>query len=192
MYYLSRIAKAMAAVPETEEHTIVSQHSRFHELCELYGPPTITRKPLDPIDPSSIEARLIEFTFCFVPSVSDTAAVKSVTLIKKIPRTFGIYRLKGVVGKLFDQRPMSLKLIWETGELDPVPGYVEEWDSSDDEDDGSTRSGVDSGRKAATDAEELVKLGKWIRREVELVDSTRAVGFWIESKDARVRIELRR
>lgn len=31
----------------------------------------------------------------------------------------------------------------------------------------------------------------WERREVELIDSTREVGFWVEGKEARVRVELR-
>ena len=33
--------------------------------------------------------------------------------------------------------------------------------------------------------------GKWVRREVELVDGTREVGFWIEEREARVRVEVR-
>ena len=33
--------------------------------------------------------------------------------------------------------------------------------------------------------------GKWVRREVELVDGTREVGFWIEDRMARVRVEVR-
>ena len=32
---------------------------------------------------------------------------------------------------------------------------------------------------------------KWERREVELVDSTREVGSWVEGKEARIRVEVR-
>ncbi|KAH0545107.1 hypothetical protein GP486_008468, partial [Trichoglossum hirsutum] len=34
MYYLSRIGKALAAVPEAEESRILLQHRRYPELCE--------------------------------------------------------------------------------------------------------------------------------------------------------------
>lgn len=33
--------------------------------------------------------------------------------------------------------------------------------------------------------------GKWVRREVELLDGTRELGFWIEGREARVRVEYR-
>ena len=33
--------------------------------------------------------------------------------------------------------------------------------------------------------------GRWVRREVELLDGTREVGFWIEGREARVRVEWR-
>ena len=32
---------------------------------------------------------------------------------------------------------------------------------------------------------------KWAQREIELVDGTRDVGFWIEGREATVRVELR-
>lgn len=194
MYYLSHIAKAMADVPEAEETNITSQHPRFAELCEIYGAPTVTRKSDTAVDPNSIAARLITFTFYFPsPSEEDTSA-KPVTHTKKIPRAFDTYRLKGIVGRLFGQKPMSLKLTLETGELDPVAGYEEEWDSSDDEDDEGIAKDDQSPRtrEDATSAEEMVKSGKWVTREVELVDSTREVGFWVDGKEARIRVELRR
>ena len=193
MYYLSRIAKAMADVPEAEESNITSQHPRFAELCEIYGAPTVGRKAATAVDPNSIAARLIAFTFYFPTPTSEHASAKApITHTKKIPRTFDTYRLKGIVGRLFGQKPMSLKLIWETGELDPVAGYEEEWDSSDEEEE-EDRDGDQSHtrREAATSADEMVKTGKWVRREVELVDSTREVGFWIDGKEARIRVQLR-
>ncbi|MCJ1401887.1 hypothetical protein MMC11_005104 [Xylographa trunciseda] len=45
------------------------------------------------------------------------------------------------------------------------------------------------GQAVALDEEK--ETGKWVRREVELVDGTREVGHWIEGKEARVRVEYR-
>lgn len=184
----------MADVPEAEEDNITSQHPRFAELCDIYGVPTVTRKGPAAIDPNSMTARLIAFTFYLTPPTSERAFAEPVTCTKKIPRAFDTFRLKGIVGRLFGQKPMSLKLIWETGELDPVAGYEEEWDSSDEEEDEEVAADDDQSprkREDATSADEMVKTGKWVRREVELVDSTREVGFWIDGKEARVRVELR-
>lgn len=194
MYYLSRIAKAMADVPETEVTNITSQHPRFAELCNIYGAPTVTRKAAMAVDPNSIAARLITFTFYFPLSPSEHESAEPVARTKMIPRAFDIYRLKGIVGRLFGKKPMSLKLTWESGELDPVAGYEEEWDSSDEEEivEGENNDQLHRKREDAMSADELVKTGKWVRREVELVDSTREVGFWIDGKEARVRVELRR
>ncbi|KAI9878772.1 MAG: hypothetical protein M1830_010574 [Pleopsidium flavum] len=189
MYYLSRIAKSLATVLETEEPNITSQHRRFAELCETYGPPTVVRTSPSTINPNSLAARLINFTFYCHPSASNESSTDSITRTKEIPRTFDIYRLKGIVGMLFGHRPMGLRLIWETGELDPVAGYEEEWDSSDEEEEEGVLS---SGKgNVAGSQDEFAKEGKWVKREVELVDSTREVGFWIEGREAKVRLELR-
>lgn len=87
----------------------------------------------------------------------------------------GIYALKGIVGRLFDLRPMGLRLVWETGEWDPVPGLGGgDWGGSEDEDENDKRDA-----------------SKWAQREIELVDGTRDVGFWIDGREATVRVELR-
>jgi len=77
---------------------------------------------------------------------------------------------------------MSLKLVWETGEWDPIAGE----DDSDDDDDLEQDVDVEKGKE-----EEEKDKGKWVQREEELVDGTKNVGFWIEGREARVRIELR-
>ena len=91
---------------------------------------------------------------------------------------------------------MKLRLVWETGEWDPVAGTYDSDISSESDDeewvDGGAsseyegtemrdRDGIGKGRKA----------GKWAQREEELVDGTKDVGFWIEGKEARVRVESR-
>jgi hypothetical protein len=39
MYYLSRIGKALSAVPETDELKVLLQHRRYAELCDREIPP---------------------------------------------------------------------------------------------------------------------------------------------------------
>ncbi|KAI9815884.1 MAG: hypothetical protein M1832_005194 [Thelocarpon impressellum] len=173
MYYLSRIAREAAEVPETEEEGLLAKHKRYAELCEAYGTPAINRMTTA-VNPNTLEARLINFTF-ELQSSTDSSEV--VTKTQQIPRTFDVYRLKGLVGRLFGVRPLATRLMWKTGEWDPVAGFHEdEYDSenSDNEAANQERSG-----------------DKWTRRVVELEDGTKEVGFWIETKVAKVRVELR-
>lgn len=122
---------------------------------------------------------------------------------QRIPRTVTPYQLKSIVGRLFALPPAHLRLVWETEEWDPVGRKLgvddeERWSvSSDDEEGegegpvvgqgGSVQAGGAEVEKEAMEREN----GKWVQREVELVDGTRQVGFWIEGKSARVRVEVR-
>ncbi|KFY91082.1 hypothetical protein V498_05671 [Pseudogymnoascus sp. VKM F-4517 (FW-2822)] len=181
MFYLSRIGKEMAAVPEGEEITVTRKHRRFSELCKIYEAP-IVRRADKTINPDLLEARLIKFTF-YLPASTLPGQTSEISKVQEIPRGFDMYRIKGIVGKLFDLRPLSLCLIWETGEWDPVAGYEdEEYDSEDLEE------GDDS---VTADAESRAAKGKWMRREVELEDSTRQVGNSVDGMEAKVRLELR-
>ncbi|OBT83425.1 hypothetical protein VE02_07702 [Pseudogymnoascus sp. 03VT05] len=181
IFYLSRIAKEMAAVPESEESTVTRKHRRFAELCNIYEAPVV-RRAEKAINPDLLEARLIKFTFR-LPAGTLPGQTSEISKVQEIPRGFDVYRIKGIVGKLFDVRPLSLCLIWETGEWDPVAGYEdEEYDSED----------LEEGDGAATvDAESREAKGKWMRREVELEDSTRQVGNSVDGMEAKVRLELR-
>lgn len=87
----------------------------------------------------------------------------------------------------------------ETEEWDPVVAERAEDDdwsccSEDDEDDEEEEEG--DGRERAEEKrkekEKEKEKGLWVRREIELVDSTRPVGFWVEGREARVRVERRR
>lgn len=178
MFYLSRIGKEMAAVPESDEHAVTSKHRRYAELCEIYGAPVVVRAG-KAINPDLLEARLIKFTFYLAGSAVEG---QTETKTQEIPRGFDIYRIKGIVGKLFGLRPLGLRLIWETGEWDPVAGYEDEEEDSEDEEDSDT---VDA------TVESHREMGKWMRREVELEDGTRQVGFCLDGMEARVRVELR-
>lgn len=115
---------------------------------------------------------------------------------KLIPRTVDVYRLKGIVGHLFAIRPFSIKLVWETDEWDPVGegdggwSVSEDDDSDDDDDDHIAKEGK---RVASTETFQNTGEDKamWKRREMELVDGTREVGFFVEGMEARVRVEAR-
>ena len=113
---------------------------------------------------------------CFRPQIIDKTHL--------IPRTVDIYKLKGIVCNLFSIPFVSCKLIWETDEFDPVGGEDEEgWSVSEDESDSEERRKWKRGKKEDK--------SRWARREMELTDGTREVGFWVEGPKARVRVELR-
>jgi hypothetical protein len=88
-----------------------------------------------------------------------------------------VYALLGRVGKRLEISPLKLRLIWETGERDPVrrggdaSDAPEWWDSSDEEDESAAGS-------------------EWVAREVQLVAGTRMVGSYFEGRTARVRVEI--
>jgi hypothetical protein len=180
MYYLSRIGKAMEEVAEAEEESVAFQHRRYPELCGIYGAPVVVRTKAGAVNPDFLEARLIKFTFYLSPEKDNHE--QPITKLREIPKSFDIYRVKGIVGRMFDIRPLSMRLIWETGEWDPVAGYEEEEEDEDSDDEGDGRTG-----KSAASAEK----GKWMRREVEIEDGTRQVGFCVDGMEAKVRIELR-
>ena len=113
-------------------------------------------------------------------------------------------------------QPMSLRLIWETGEWDPREDSGGKSGFGVGLDIGGNVGGFSSFRvqirlcRHSSDKQRLTdkqesSLGtvhveedkaerdpsKWVQRETELVDGTRSVGFWIEGDEARVRVELR-
>ncbi|KAG9241945.1 tubulin-specific chaperone-like protein E [Calycina marina] len=184
MFYLSRIGQAMAKVSAEEEMTVTSQHKRYAELCHMYGEPTVVRKPADAVNPDFLEARLIKFTF-YKPSNKDETGNHgdAIMIAKEIPKGFDVYQVKGIVGRLFGLRPLSLRLIWETGEWDPVAGYEEEEEDYSDEDDDE--------KVHEAETESKRDKGKWMKREAEIEDSTRQVGFCVDGLEATVRVEMR-
>lgn len=182
MFYLSRIGRAIAEVPETDASSVIAQHKRYAELCEKYGEPAIIRSNAGEINPLFLESRLINFTFYLPPGAKDGQAEK-ITFSKEIPKMFDVYRVKGIVGKLFNLPPLSLRLIWETGEWDPVAGYEEEGESSSDEE--GDEEVVTTSKKA------IKETGRLMKREVEVEESTRIIGNCVDGLQATVRVELR-
>lgn len=195
LYYLSLIGKELSAYPESAEKSILANHPRYGELCGLYGEPVI-RRALDSsrgdINPRSVSARLVRFTF-YIPDTNNTREHT-----QEIPRTFDVYRVKSIVSRLFDLIPLGFRLIWETEEWDPVDEAdtgLDEWDSSDDDEpDAAESQGQRISKNGAASDRVMTREdgNKFVKREVELVDSTRHVGYWFSDdlKEATVRVEV--
>lgn len=186
MFYLSRIAKQLAAVPESAEHTVKAQHPRYEELCGIYGEPDVIRR--DEINPAFLEARLVNVTFHGPGDLGRE--------MRRIPKSFDVYAVKGVAGRLFGLSPLGLRLIWETGEWDPVAGFYDsnnggggggddDEDSSDDED--VRDQAGENDEQAARAVED--KTGRWVKREVELKDGPRQLGYCVDGLDVTIRVE---
>ncbi|PQE25827.1 tubulin-specific chaperone e protein [Rutstroemia sp. NJR-2017a BBW] len=184
LFYLSRIGKEIEAVPNSEEQAVIARHKRYHELCKLHDPPKIVREKIK-IDPETLQSRLIKFTF-LVPSSLQTDQTGD-SIQKEIPNSFDIYRVKGIVGRLLGVKPMSLRLIWETGEWDPVAGYE---DTNSDEEE---QTKMERRKSVQTPSEQQRKAGgQLVKREVELEDGTRPVGNCVDGKEVTIRVELRK
>lgn len=195
MFYLARIGKHLAAVPPNQESEVIKKHRRYAELCELYGPPVVKRTK--DMNPAFLEARLVAVQFVHRARDSDETVEKST----KIPKSFDIYRVKGIAGKLFEQKPLDLRLVWETGEWDPVAGFDDEVDDSGEEEPepepeapllpetAQAGSGAQEDKEPALQTER--KVGKWVKREVELQDGPRQLGFCVDGQEARIRVEIR-
>lgn len=188
MFYLSRIARQLAAVPEGSEGPVLAQHRRYAELCELYGEPAVVRQ--QEISHSFLEGRLIKVDFRMEESpqaVRGGAEDAAAELVRKaeIPRALDMYAVKGIAGRLFGISPLELRLVWETGEWDPVAGFDEDDDEDSGAEDGAT--GADTA-PAAADGENP-KHGRLVRRQVELVDSPRQFGYCVDGNEAKIRVE---
>lgn len=178
MFYLSRIARQLAAVPETAEDSVKTQHPRYAELCDIYGEPDVIRR--EEVNPSFLEARLVTVGFHCPGNVKKTT---------KIPRSIDVYSVKGIAGKLFGLSPLGLRLIWETGEWDPVARFYDgDGDSSEDELD-VEEAPEQQAPGGADDGEG--KPGRWVKREVELKDGPRQLGYCVDGLDATIRVEER-
>ncbi|KAI1482556.1 hypothetical protein K445DRAFT_317855 [Daldinia sp. EC12] len=186
MFYLGRIGKHLATVPEDKEAEIIKQHRRYAELCELYGPPVVNRQK--EINPAFLEARLVTVHFAFRPKDEQAEIVERTT---RIPKSFDIYAVKGIAGKLFGLNPLGVRLTWETGEWDPVGGFDDEVEDSSDEEEEQEKAEV--GEATDTGGDPLVdtKTGKWVKREVELQDGPRQLGFCVDGLEAKIRVEAR-
>ncbi|KAI5282685.1 hypothetical protein KEM54_002629 [Ascosphaera aggregata] len=177
LYYLSLIRKQLGAHQIQEETSILRDHPRFQELCEMYGEQTIDRAGLgaDAINPRSLAARLVNITF-YLPESGQSVK-------KEIPKTMDVYTVKAFVARQFNIPPLTFRIVWETEEWDPVFREVVdegEWDSEDEDEYVQLRGTIDDNTKEQGGQ-------KFVRRQEELVDSTRDIGVWFTNdiKEAR-------
>jgi hypothetical protein len=191
MYYLSLIGKELSATTEEEEPAILATHPRYSELCELYVEPTITRAVVSGssdarvIHPRSVAARLVKMAFRLPLGNGETKSQ-----VKEIPGSFDTYQVKALVSRLFGLPAFGFRLVWETDEWDPVEKEVGEeaveWDEGSEDED---RPDIASGLETTGDG---LDKSRFVRREVELVDSTRDVGFLFQGEvgEVRIRVEI--
>lgn len=210
LYYLSLIGKELSAFPASDEKRILAIHPRYSRLCEIYGEPAIRRRSDTflgkNMKPGSVAARLVNFKFYYQAAPLGSQLETGVRPDKEkreheyeIPRTFDVYRVKGIVSRLFGLAPLRFRLIWETEEWDPVEEFNlggEEWDSDDDDEEEDiskdTADQPNNRKEVITPTVTKADGSKFVRREVELIDSTRHVGFWFDdiTREVRVRIEI--
>lgn len=199
MYYLSLIGKELSATSEEDESRILSRHPRYRELCDQYGEPTITRAIVSDasgrraIHPRSVAARLVKMAFrlsssspATEPKIGSGQRSNKHGLIKDIPASFNSYQVKAIVSRLFSLPAYGFKLIWETDEFDPVEKDVHAEGFM-----GSGEDSEDEMREGAHVSSEP-NASRFVRREVELVDSTRDIGFLFqgETGEMRIRVEV--
>jgi hypothetical protein len=172
-YYLSQIARELALTPSHRRKEVLAAHLRWNALCEEYGEPAAAApRGEGDVDPASLGARFVGLTFYLGASAREALRVLSKRQDadldeewrEDIPRSGSVYSLLGRVGKRLGVLPLRLRLVWESGERDPVRsggegvgGDAPEWWDSSDEEDGSGE-------------------GEWVAREVDLVAGTRMVG----------------
>ncbi|KAF3481435.1 uncharacterized protein GIQ15_04194 [Arthroderma uncinatum] len=186
LYYLSLIRKELLAHPVSMEQDILKTHPRYKELCKVYETPEIQRTAKDnhpnAVDPRSLAAQLINFKFHLNKAKQEDDTAVSDEFEKEIPKSFDVYRIKAIVARHFSLPPLRFKLIWETDEWDPVEEGTAEEDEWDSDDEGEFQPDEPRDSKLVREAS-----GKqFIRREEELIDSTREVSHWFPSDTMEV------
>lgn len=185
LFYLSRIAKELSSTSKGSEGAILAQHKCYSRLCDMYGAPDIIRTSQHVINPNFLEARLIAFNF-HLPGGMDGSENDSQVLSREIPKSFDVYKVKSMVASMFKLHPRKIRLIWETGEWDPVAGYEDV--VSDFSDNEAETQGIDtSDQRMAVSVES--KQGRFVKREQVIEDSTRQIGFCVDGQEATVRVE---
>ncbi|KAI9370836.1 hypothetical protein BJX61DRAFT_544241 [Aspergillus egyptiacus] len=195
LYYLSLVGKELSASPETAEPDILANHPRYGELCRIHGEPLINRASSTgqsaAFNPRSVAARLVRMTIHLSKPENDASNPERHSedrlKVVEVPRSYDTYQLKSLVSRLFNLTPFEFRLIWETDEWDPVSkenmDIEDEWDSEDDND-----------AAAGNDRLPVNDDTKFVKREIELVDTTKDIGFWFQAdmKEVRVRVESTR
>lgn len=139
------------------------------------------------IHPRSVAARLVRMVFRLVSGNESSHASDDRVLTKEIPSSFDTYQVKALVSRLFQLPAYGFRLIWETDEWDPVQKAAvddADWDADSEDEDQSDRV------EANAVASDGIETSRFIRREVELVDSTRDIGFLFQDQVGEIRIRV--
>lgn len=202
------ISAAKLAVDGVNRESVVKEqrrkYPRYEELCRKYDRDSVfeafllqqgnfastskTQGASGQVTYASgtLGARLIKATFYIYRPSPTSSATPPQPIIRLIPRTIDVYRLKALVARVFALPALQFKLTYESEELDPVKdeGYESAtWDTWGD---------WDLDHPPAEEGDQMAKEGsKWRKREVEIVDGTREWGFYVEDevREVSVRVE---
>jgi hypothetical protein len=220
IYYISATGKEIAALLEgpndsndaghiaTKIQVAKAKHPQYEGLCSKYDRESVFEQYSEGFDKArsadtnhkvpagSLAARLVNAKF-YVPGSPDKV------LQRPIARTIDVYRVKALISREMGLRPLQFRLVYESEELDPIRDGFEQtssdWEAWGDWDvDGDSESDKESllthqhTHKTWTNGVLLEDGKKWKKREVEILDGTKAWGDYIgddEVKSVNIRVE---
>lgn len=172
--------------------------------------PTTTRPSFPTYAPGTLGARLVTTTFYIASSIPS----QSHTLERPLPPSMSVYTLKSLLSRHFGLQPLQFRLVYETGELDPVHETTtklgrgkegwEEWGDWDVDvkctptDPADAQREINDASDEGDEADEkwingfLLRDGvRWRKREIEILDGMRGWGDYLENdvREATIRIE---
>jgi hypothetical protein len=218
IYYMSAAGKEIMDLLETSSNTnggkdlatviqlAKARHPRYEALCskydrssvfEQYSPERASERSAGPnqrFAAGTLAARLVDARF-YVPGPSEKV------LQRPIARTIDVYRVKALISREMGLQPLQFRLVYESEEIDPVRDGFEQkssdWDTwgdwDVDGDDASNTAGHQEARHETWKDGVLLKDGKkWKKREVEILNGTKAWGDYIDDGEIRavnIRVE---
>ena len=202
IYYISiaerESSAAIARIPgsspkrESELTELRKRYPRYEELCQKYDRESVfDTTPSSSKDipsqstyaPGTLGARLINAHFYISPR-PPTSVLPS-TFSRLVPRTISVYTLKALLSRRFDLPALRFRLIYESGELDPVRDLsykVSSWDRWGNWDlDHPPLKGNKGAEKEGK---------KWKKREAEIKDGTREWGFFVQDGVGEITVRV--
>lgn len=216
IYYISAAGREIAASFEasTAEDIVArtrlakGKHPRYEALCKKYDRDSVfeqyskgsTNKTSinssEKCAAGSLAARLVNARF-YVPASSEKVVQRL------IARTIDVYRVKALISREMGLPPLQFRLVYESEELDPVRDVNEQkssdWDNwgdwdvdGDDESNKENKLAHQQAHKSWIDGVLLEDGKKWKKREVEILDGTKAWGDYIGDDNVKavsIRVE---
>ncbi|CAI4216722.1 unnamed protein product [Parascedosporium putredinis] len=172
MFYLSRIAKQLAAVAEDAGAEVLRAHPRYAELCEEYGEPDIIRRK--EVNPDFLEARLVTVTFKYLDPAEKVANKAHLGN-----------------GEWDPAADLDEKEGDSSDEEDEIAGDEMEWAVGEQGGESAAPKGLGGGGDQEAGEASGGVVGRWIKREQELLDSPRALRFCVDGQEAKIRVEVK-